>query len=173
MRHYAPVVMVSHMLLGSTGAVPSWAEDGSGPQRIIQSAGRGAAVERRALTSALRLLPRLPGRVAVLDATEASPESRPTLLRLDAFVISGNPVIYVVRQSPLLRAAASAGPSSFYVHALAAVLWHEMAHLEGADEAEARRREQELWRTFVRDQRVDGVAGLAYLSALEKRPDHD
>jgi hypothetical protein len=169
MRRTVAVVMVCQMLPGSTGAVPAWGADRRDPQRIIQCEGSGAAVERRALTSALRLLSRLPDRVACLDATEASPETQAALLGLDAFVVPGNPVIYVVRQSPLLRAAAGAGPSSVYVHALAAVLWHEMAHLDGAGEAEARRREQELWRTFVRDQRVDSVSGLAYLSALEKR----
>lgn len=46
-----------------------------------------------------------------------------------------------------------------------------MAHAEGADEREARRREQALWTSFIRDQRVDAVTALRYLSALEKRPD--
>jgi hypothetical protein len=35
----------------------------------------------------------------------------------------------------------------------------------------ARIREQELWTSFVRDQRVDDVTALRYLSALTKQPD--
>jgi hypothetical protein len=46
-----------------------------------------------------------------------------------------------------------------------------MAHVEGVDERAARRREQSLWTTFVRDQRVDEVTALRYLEALSKRPD--
>ena len=60
---------------------------------------------------------------------------------------------------------------AFHTYALASVIWHEMAHAEGADECEARRREQSLWTTFVRDQRVDEVTALRYLEALTKRPD--
>jgi hypothetical protein len=46
-----------------------------------------------------------------------------------------------------------------------------MAHVEGADELEARRREQALWSSFIRDNRVDQMAGLRYLAALDRRPD--
>jgi hypothetical protein len=31
-------------------------------------------------------------------------------------------------------------------YALAAIIWHEMAHINGADEAEAQRQEEQLWR---------------------------
>jgi hypothetical protein len=55
------------------------------------------------------------------------------------------------------------------VYALAAVIWHEMAHIDGADEAEAQRREQILWTRFLRDDRVSTVAGLRYLKALNDR----
>ena len=94
---------------------------------------------------------------------------QPTLLRLDSFITKGGPVVYVVKQSALLRGA-TAG-SAIHTHALAAALWHEMAHVDGADESEARRREQSLWTAFVRDQRVDAVAALRYLNALDSRPD--
>src|SRR4029453_1597141 len=48
---------------------------------------------------------------------------------------------------------------------------HEMAHAEGHDESEARRREQALWTTFVLDQRIDQLTALRYLQTLSKRPD--
>ena len=111
----------------------------------------------------------MPERVAVIDSEAAKPEINATLLRLDAFIVTGSTVVYVVRQSALLRGAASA--QRFHTFALATVLWHEMAHAEGHDESEARRREQKLWTTFVRDQRIDQLTGLRYLQALSRRPD--
>jgi hypothetical protein len=137
---------------------------------LIVCDGPDAEAERRALVEALRLLPRLPARVAVIDATEARPEVQPTLLRLDAFVVKHSTVVYVVRQSRLLAAAVQG--SSFHVHALAAVLWHEMAHADGADELEARKREVALWTTFMRDQQIDAVLSQDYLVQLLRRPDH-
>ena len=47
---------------------------------------------------------------------------------------------------------------------LAAVIWHEMAHADGLDEAQARRREEELWRGFVSTRVVDSTFGLEYLA---------
>lgn len=119
--------------------------------------------------AALRLLPHLPARVAVIDAAEAKSDVQPTLLKLEAFALRGSPVVYVVKQDALLRGAIAGG--AFHTHALAAVLWHEMAHAEGADEREARKREVALWATFIRDQRVDQVTALRYMKALAARPD--
>jgi hypothetical protein len=56
-------------------------------------------------------------------------------------------------------------------HALAAVIWHELAHIEGADEREARRREEAQWTAFIRDQQVDAGAALRFLNALVNRSD--
>jgi hypothetical protein len=53
---------------------------------------------------------------------------------------------------------------------LAAVLWHEMAHLAGADEREARGAEEKLWTRFVRDGLSDAITSLRYLRALTTRP---
>lgn len=103
-----------------------------------------------------------------MDAHEARPDVRSALLRLDAFVVQGSPTVYVVRQSELLTGARAR--SALHIHALAAVLWHEMAHVDGAGEQDARRREEALWRSFVRDQRLDPIAALRYLQALSRRP---
>jgi hypothetical protein len=145
---------------GGTGTDWTW---------LIVTDGPAAADEREALVRALRLLPALPARVAVIDAERARPDVKPTLLRLDAFVVRGRPEVYVVRQSGLLQCAIRREP--LCTHALAAVIWHEMAHVEGADEREARRREEAQWTVFVRDQQVDAVAALRYLRALVNRPD--
>lgn len=56
---------------------------------------------------------------------------------------------------------------------LASIIWHEMAHLEGADEREAQRREEALWTGFVLHHRVDEVAGLRYLDIMKKRHSPD
>jgi hypothetical protein len=149
------------------GAAP----DGAGPNWtwLIVTEGPAAADEREALVRALRLLPALPARVAVLDAEQARPDVKPTLLRLDAFVIRGRAEVYVVRQSGLLKCAMRRAPPC--THALAAVIWHELAHIEGADEREARRREEAQWTAFIRDQQVDAGAALRFLNALVNRPD--
>jgi hypothetical protein len=48
-------------------------------------------------------------------------------------------------------------------------IWHEMAHIAGADELEAQRQEEELWKEFIVSQKVDSRRGLAYLELLRKR----
>jgi hypothetical protein len=149
------------------GAAPRGA--GTDWTRLIVTDGPAAADEREALVRALRLLSALPARVAVLDAERARPDVKPTLLRLDAFVVRGRPEVYVVRQSGLLQCAMRRAP--LCTHALAAVIWHEMAHVAGADEREARRREEALWTAFIRDQQVDAVSALRYLNAMVNRPD--
>ncbi len=158
-------LLVTKMLAAAPAAAagrPDW-------DQLIVCEGPDGEAERAALVKALRLLPRLPARVAVIDAAEARPGVREQLLRLDAFVLKGSAVVYVVKQGTLLRGAVAGSP--LHTHALAAVLWHEVAHAEGAGEREARRREQALWTAFVRDQRLDPVAALRYLSALDSRPD--
>jgi hypothetical protein len=161
------VVAVAGLGSGFTGAF-ALAGPPSVESRIVVD-GPTAIGERKAIAKAMRLLARLPERVAVIDAEQARPDVKATLLRLDAFTIKDSRVVYLVRQSALLQGAVQRQP--FHTCALAAVIWHEMAHTEGADEREARRREQSLWTTFVRDQRVDDVTALRYLEALTKRPD--
>lgn len=165
-QQFARTAMVSVLMFCGIARVggekPDW-------EFLIAASGPEAEVERGALVTVLQLLQCLPARVAVLDAAEARPQVQERLLRLDAFVLDGSPVVYVVKQSALLRGAIAG--SSFHRHALAAVIWHEMAHVDGADEREARAREEALWTRYVRDQRVDGVTGLRYLAALKRRPD--
>jgi hypothetical protein len=136
---------------------------------IVTSAGPAGAADRDALAAAVVLLPHSPFRVAVIDVTQNSPAVRAYLLTLDAFTVKGNSVIYVVQQSQLLQGARAG--STLHRAMLATVLWHEMAHLSGADEPGARQAEETLWMRFVRDGLADQVTGLRYLRALRKRPD--
>jgi len=131
----------------------------------------------RAVSRAIAQLPRPPIRVAVIDANEAKPGVRETLLKLDAFTLrldavtmDRSRVVYLVKQSAVLQEAAKG--SRFYEHVLASIIWHEMAHLDGADERGARRAEEQLWTRFLRDGISDQVTALRYLNAITKRPDH-
>ena len=130
----------------------------------------------RAVSRAIALLSRRPVQVAVIDADEAKPEVRETVLKLDAFTLrrdevtmDRSKVVYLVKQSTVLHEAAKG--SSFYEHVLASIIWHEMAHLDGADERGARHAEEQLWTRFVRDGISDQVTALRYLNALAKPPD--
>ena len=130
----------------------------------------------RAVSRAIAHLPRRPIQVAVIDAQEATPGVRETLLVLDAFTLRldavtmhQSKVVYLVKQSTVLQEAAKGSP--FYEHVLASIIWHKMAHLDGADERGARHAEEQLWTRFVRDGVSDQVTALRYLNALTKRPD--
>ena len=128
-----------------------------------------SAESRRALIAAAALLPSCPARISVMDVTGAASGARARALTLDAFTVPGNGWIYVVQQSELLRRARSG--CKVYIAVLATVLWHEMAHLAGAEEREARRAEEQLWTTFIRRGLVDHLTGLRYLEGLRRRPD--
>lgn len=136
---------------------------------VVTAPSPAGAAARAAIVAAVALLPRAPRRIAVMDVTAAKPEVREFLLGLDAFTVIGNEVIYLVDGSELLRGAQRG--STFHRAALAAIIWHEMAHLDGADEREARKAESKLWTSFVRDGLIEQLTALRYLSALEKRPD--
>lgn len=169
MRHQLTTALVVAMTMGTGQGMVVRAAEAPDWKWLVVCDGPNADAQRDAIVKALKLLPRLPSRVAVMDVSEAKPDVRDVLLRLDAFIIKGSSVVYIVQQSALLNGALKG--SALPAHALAAVIWHEIAHAEGADERAARKGEEELWTTFVRDQRVDGVSALRYLKALVSRPD--
>jgi hypothetical protein len=136
---------------------------------IVTSPGLAGNADKAALAAAVALLPQAPVRIAVIDVTQNRPPVRDYLFTLDAFTVKGNAVIYVVQQSQLLKGARAG--SALHRAMLATVLWHEMAHLSGADEHGARQAEEELWIRFVRDGLADQITGLRYLQALRRRPD--
>ena len=115
----------------------------------------------------IRLLPRPPEKVVVIDADASGQPLHDKLQHVEGFVPYGTRVVYLVRQSDTLQHAMK-GPGIFD-YALALTIWHEMAHIDGADEATARRAEEQLWTEFVLAGRVDQVRGLKYLALLKKR----
>jgi hypothetical protein len=168
MRQRLSVLLVTVSLCAGVEMVPA-AQGRQIRRPIIVSEGVDSESERLAIRKSVQLLPRSPDTVAVIDVIEAHPEVRQTLLRLDAFIVKDNSTIYVTRQSELLKGARAG--SVLHIHALAAALWHEMAHVDGASEHDARKKEEALWTNFVRDQRIDPVTALRYLSALRNRPE--
>ena len=119
-----------------------------------------------AIARALRLLPRQPEKIVLVERAEGSHlhTGRP---RTEAFVNRGGREVFLVRQGVTLQATLK-GPGIFD-YALATVIWHEMAHIAGADEAGAQQAEEQLWKEFVLAQRVDRVQGMRYLALLQKR----
>ncbi len=136
---------------------------------IVTSPGPDGVADKDALAAAVALLPKTPLRIAVVDVRDNRPALRDYLLKLDAFTVEDNLVVYVVQQSELLKGARVG--SVLHRAMLATVLWHEMAHLAGADERGARQAEEKLWMQFVRDGLTDQLIGLRYLQALRRRPD--
>jgi len=115
----------------------------------------------------LSLLARRPEHVAVIDPEAVKPEVRETLFKVDAFISRGQPVVYLSPHSEVLKGAREG--SRIHTYMLAAIIWHEMAHLDGADEPGAQRREEGLWKRFVVERRVDPVTALRYVKLMDGR----
>jgi hypothetical protein len=147
----------------STILLFSYCQLGPTPPVLAQDDPHDTAVQR-----ALKLLPKRPDKIVLLDYDNASPAMREKLSRVEGFVTTGEPTVYLKKQGFALQQA-SRGPG-FFDYAVAIKIWHEMAHIAGADELEARRQEEELWKEFIVSQKVDGRRGLAYLELLRKRP---
>jgi hypothetical protein len=116
---------------------------------------------------AVSLLPARPSLVVVLDVNEQPRALQQRLENVDAFVIPGEPTIYLKKQGSAFRRALERSGIRDYM--LAATIWHEMAHVGGADEPEARRIEERLWRQFITGRQVESAHGLAYLARLRER----
>jgi hypothetical protein len=136
------------------------ASAGSSPVEARQSA------HEKAVSRAVRLLPRQPDQIVIVERDNQS-RFRKGKAYVEAFVADGERVIYLVRQGVTLQAALK-GPG-IYDYVLATVLWHEMAHIDGADEAAAQEAEEQLWMQFIVAQRVDSARGLQYLALLKNR----
>jgi hypothetical protein len=118
------------------------------------------------VTRALRLLPRQPDKIVVVERDEGY-HGRSDNAQVEAFVNHGGRVVYLIRQGVTLQATLK-GPGIFD-YALATVIWHEMAHIDGADEAAAQEAEEQLWMEFIVAHRVDSARGMRYLALLKKR----
>ncbi len=152
------VILAGLALLSSTAATAS-----SKKEMVVTADEPNAAAINRALS----LLPRRPEYVAVIDPETVKPEVRETLFKVEAFISRGQPVVYLSPHSEVLKGAREG--SRIHTYMLAAIIWHEMAHLGGADEREAQRKEEGLWKRFVVEKRVDAVTALRYLKLMDDR----
>jgi hypothetical protein len=119
-----------------------------------------------AVDRALRMLPRQPQKIVIVERPTA-PDQHAGKPRAEAFINRGEPTVYLVRQGATLQEALK-GPGIFDF-ALAAIIWHEMAHIDGGDETKAQRAEEQLWREFILGGRVDRTRGMQYLALLHRR----
>jgi hypothetical protein len=133
----------------------------------LPGAARAASPYDPILERVLIRLPKRPLQLVVIDPNQAQPDVRRTLLTLDAFITKGGRVVYLTSHSEILQGALKGSQLCEYI--LATIVWHEMAHIEGANEAEAQRREEQLWTAFLMEERVDRIQGLRYLKALKSR----
>jgi hypothetical protein len=111
-----------------------------GPERAAASsreATAAASESAAAIDAVLKLLPRRPGQLALIDPADATPKGREILAKADAFITKGSRIVYVNLDSDVLTGARKGSP--IHLCMLAAIIWHEMAHIEGADEVPARR----------------------------------
>jgi len=129
--------------------------------------GQSAHDMDEAVRRALELLPILPARVEIVDMAAATKLLRDHLQHVDAFVTTGVRIVYLKKQGTSLQQAIK-GPR-FYEYVLAGTIWHEIAHIEGSDERGAQRAEQQLWRTFMLQGRVEMVAATRYLALLSQQ----
>jgi hypothetical protein len=120
---------------------------------------------------ALALLPKQPKQVVVIDAEKTPTALRQRLERVEAFVMVGEPIVCLRMQGTVLKNAQRTG--GLFDYALAATIWHEMAHIAGADERAAQEQEEDLWRQFILGGRVDTSRALAYLNLLKQRRGSD
>jgi hypothetical protein len=131
------------------------------------SASDSCAICEAAVRRAVKLLPRQPERVVVVDMDATTALLRERMSHTDAFVTTGLRIVYVRRQGRALQDALKG--DAFFDHVLAVIIWHEMAHLDGADERGAQRAEEDLWQQFIVGRRVTPDRGMAYLALLSKR----
>jgi hypothetical protein len=114
----------------------------------------------------LDLLPSRPRRIEVLDLDSLSGRARQKLRGLDAFVLSGETTIVVIRQGATLRQAEFGDALDRLM--LASLVWHELAHVNGLDERAALEQEEALWRRFISTGQVDGGVGMTYIARLRE-----
>ena len=138
---------------------------------LAQAPEREGSPYHQTIERVLKLLPKLPAQVVIVDPDQAGADMRGTLLRMDAFITKGGRVVYLTSHSEALQGALKGW--SLHEYILASIIWHEMAHIEGADEMEAQRREEALWIRYVMDERVDAGDGMRYLVGLKGRRGKD
>ena len=142
----------------------SWADS---PDQRATPLGGSSDHPDRSIRRALSLLRApTPVPIDVIDARKLPRALRQAVEGTCAYVQTGVSRIRVNSSCPVYRAA---GDSLFQAMKLAAILRHEMAHLDGADEARAYLLEAETFRELLRPAPRLVSQGIAYAVELERR----
>jgi hypothetical protein len=158
-----PCIAVIWLVCGSTSAFGDQVQASTG-WSYAQTHAYDETVAR-----ALALLPKRPKQIVVIDAEKTPLALRQRLERVEAFVMVGKPVVCLRMQGPILKRAHRSG--GIFDYALAAIIWHEMAHISGADERRAQEQEEDLWQRFIVARQVNTSRALEYLVRLKARRD--
>ena len=86
---------------------------------------------------------------------------------MDGFADPVKRVVYLNERSDALGHALVRG--GVWDCVVTIVVWHEMAHIDGAQESQAQRLEEDLWQQFIVWRKVDSGRGVGYLRLLRKR----
>jgi len=126
--------------------------------------------EARLIERAVKLLPEPPAVPVRLIDPELTPDPA-ALRKLDAFLVREpngkvRQVIYLNRRTAIVDNALTG--KDVDVAILAAVIRHELEHLRGGGEREARRAERDLFQRLIFVGKVPVAEGLAYLADLEQ-----
>jgi hypothetical protein len=129
----------------------------------------------RALERAIALLPALPNVPIRLIDPELAPGAE-AIRQLDAFIVREadgriRPAVYLNSESSVVVNALSGRDIDIAI--LAAVIRHELEHLRGAGEEEARRVEMAFFKSLILGGRIPSQQGLEYLSAMTKQYRHE
>jgi hypothetical protein len=142
----------------------SWASPGRGLTPLGVSSNHADKSIRRALSL---LQAPTPVPIEVIDARKLPRALGQVVKRTCAYVQKGILRIYVNSSCPVYQAA---GDSLFDAMKLAAILRHEMAHLDGEDEARAYFREVGTFRELLGRAPAHFLTrGMAYAVELERR----
>ena len=107
-------------------------------------------------------------RVILFDPQQYDAEHRRKLERLEAFVLGGGTDIYLNCRGRAYREASAGEPHGVYV--LAAILAHEIAHLQGKNERTASAEERGVVFGFMKAGHISPDVALQHLqSAWEQR----
>ena len=126
--------------------------------------------ETRLIERAVKLLPEAPKVPVRLIEPDLTPD--PEALRtLDAFLVREKDgkvrqVIYLNRRTAIVENALAGRDVDVAI--LAAVIGHELEHLRGGSERQARRAERDLFQRLIFVGKVPVAEGLAYLADLEQ-----
>ncbi len=157
------VVSLLELALNGQPTMPKVLPHHAKPLRRVEAVMRGA----------LALLPDQPAYVSVIDVdAQEDARVREVLRSLEAFTLPGRAGVYINLQSWSLQQAMQTVDDRIYrfdIHVLAAIVWHEMAHIAGENESLAQAHEEKLWKTFLRDGGVETDAGLRQLQIYASR----